>query len=59
MDVLAPVLAIVERCLLSIVLIWLAAIMIGVTLAGGGPSAPRTFDVHTRHDVTSVQTATP
>lgn len=55
MEILAPVLAIVERCLLSIVLIWLAAIMIGVTLTNGHPGAPRTFDVHTRHDVTTVQ----
>ena len=37
----------VERCLLSIVLIFVATILVGVTMKAGNTDAPRTVELHT------------
>ena len=47
-----------SRCLHSIVLIFLAAIVIGVVLTSNSHT-PRTFDINTHHDAPTVSTATP
>lgn len=46
-EVFADALAIVERCLLSVVAIFLAMIAVGIAAHGGSPDmAPRTMNFH-------------
>lgn len=46
-EVFADALTIVERCLLSIVAIFIAMIAVGISAHGGSSDmAPRTMDIH-------------
>lgn len=44
-----------SRCMHSILLAWVAAIVIGVALSSGGPNAVHTVDMHTHFGGSAVE----